>query len=58
MPLREAAFRTLSQLTRLALYVGGLALTLAAAGTKEITMAAGGTADLRAVADHIVMRHE
>jgi predicted permease len=31
-PLRETAFRTLSQLTRLALYVGGLALALAAAG--------------------------
>jgi putative ABC transport system permease protein len=32
MPLREAAFRKLSQLTRLALYVGALALALAAAG--------------------------
>ncbi|HTO04274.1 MAG TPA: FtsX-like permease family protein, partial [Opitutus sp.] len=32
MPVREATFRTLSQLTRLALYVGALALALAAAG--------------------------
>ncbi|HYD83296.1 MAG TPA: FtsX-like permease family protein, partial [Opitutus sp.] len=31
-PLRDVAFRTLEQLTRLAVFIGGLALALAAAG--------------------------